>query len=67
MSVTVDPKTPWLKVDEMLEEIVAKALERTVAPGRHTLLKVADASYPTTSETDEGVTLKLPSLFTITW
>ncbi len=67
MSVTVDPNTPWLNVEEMLEDTDEKALDNTTDPGKHTLSKVVVDSYPTTSDTDEGVTLKLPSELTTIW
>ena len=44
----------------MLEETAERAFDRTTVLGRQTLDRVVDDSYPTTSETDEGVTLKLP-------
>lgn len=67
MSETVEPKTPWLKVDEMLEETAERAFDKTTVLGRQTLDKVVDDSYPTTSETDDGVTLKLPFAYTTIW
>lgn len=60
MSVTVDPNTPWLTVDDMLEETDEKALDKTTDDGKQTLSKVVSVSYPTTSDTKDGVTLKLP-------
>ena len=62
MSVNVAPTAPWLIFDEMVEETEANALDKAAELGKHTLLIKVEVSYPTTSDTKEGVTLKLPLL-----
>lgn len=67
MSVNVEPIVPWLIFEDRVEETAAKAFDNAAELGKHTRLTKVEVSYPTTFDTKEGVTLKLPLLYTIIW